>query len=235
MNKFSDYLEAIASINDLKNNLSSDAYENPENAPKIQWLFHCGMLFSSKDQWWGDFGFRNTLHEGIDITFFKYCNYDKLDKHCNVHNLSKLSRSNKSAQLSYTQNDRIDSNVKYDKIYYFNDSVKIPAMDDGVILNICDDFLGKTIVIKHRENNFFKKQVLFVYAHILPDQSIKVGMTVKKNNIIATVCDSYKNPQMPCHLHFSCFETSKEIQDEDLNWNFFSKRPDINLINPVFL
>ena len=98
MSKFSDYLEAISMINDLGNASSS------ANASKVQWLFHSGMLFSSKDKWWGDFGCRHSAHEGIDITFY---------------------RTHKN------------------KTFCFDDSIKIPAMDDGIILNICDDFLRR--------------------------------------------------------------------------------------------
>ncbi len=226
MNKFSDYLETISKVNDLKNNLRDEMCgemygEIPEDAIKIQWLFHCGMLFSSKDQWWKDFGLRKSLHEGIDIGFFKF---------------SRLGRTTK---LSFKSSHKIDNNLNHDKIYCFNDSIKIPAMDDGIILNICDDFLGKTIVIRHKYkdkiNKSFNRQVLFVYAHILPEKKLTTGFNVKKNNVIAKVCNTYKNSQMPCHLHFSCFETPNNIQYEDLNWNLFAKSLDINIINPIFL
>ena len=36
----------------------------------LQWAFYPGMLFSSREKWWGDMGLRQTPHEGLDIGFF---------------------------------------------------------------------------------------------------------------------------------------------------------------------
>ncbi|MEN8210998.1 MAG: hypothetical protein ABFR31_04725 [Thermodesulfobacteriota bacterium] len=190
MSKFSDYLEAISRINDL-GNVSDSA-----KASKVQWLFQSGMLFSSQNKWWGDFGLRSSVHEGIDIAFY-----------------------------------RTDQN----KIFCFDDSIKVPAIDDGILLNICDDFLAKTLVIKCKDITSSDRQILFAYAHIFPGKKLKPGYNVKKNEVIARVCNTYKNPQLPSHLHCSCFEVPKNLQPEHLNWNLFSKSSDINLINPVFI
>ena len=200
MSKFSNYLEAISKINNLGNGLSNDLLKdlplNSTNTFKVQWLFHCGMLFSSKDKWWGDFKYRQSEHEGIDITFYR-------------------SQSN--------------------EIHCFDYSIKVPAMDDGIILNICDDFLAKTLVIKHKKITSLNSQILFAYAHIIPKKGLKSGQRIRKNEVLAKICKNSKNPQLPPHLHFSCFEIPKNIRPEHLNWDLFSKSPDINLINPVFL
>ena len=200
MSKFSDYLQAISKINNLGNGLSCDSLKdlplNSTNTFKVQWLFHCGMLFSSRDKWWGDFKYRQSAHEGIDITFYK---------------------------------------IYLDEIHCFDDSIKVPAMDDGIILNICDDFLAQTLVIRHNDFISSNRQILFVYAHIVPAKGLQPGHIVTTNDPIAKVSNTYTNPQLPPHLHFSCFEIPKDIKPEYLNWDLFSKSPDINLINPVFL
>jgi len=64
---------------------------------------------------------------------------------------------------------------------------------------------------------------------------LKIGHVIQKKEVIARVCDTYKNPLLPPHLHFSCLEISKTILPEHLSWTFFSTHPDINLIHPVFL
>jgi hypothetical protein len=200
MSKLSDYLQAISKINNLGNGLSSDSLKelplNSTNTFKVQWLFHCGMLFSSRDKWWGDFKYRQSTHEGIDITFY-----------------------------------RLPDN----KIHCFDDSIRVPAMDDGIIVNICDDFLARTLVVKYTKISASNTQIFFAYAHIIPKKDLKSGHKIKKNEVIATICKNSKNPQLPPHLHFSCFEVPKDISPEYLNWDFFSKSSDINLINPVFL
>lgn len=189
MSRFSDYLDSISQVNGLSDGMRNDQ--------KVEWLFHCGMLFSSKDKWWGDFKFRRSAHEGIDITYYKMC---------------------------------------LNEIHCFDDSIKIPAMDGGIILNICDDFLGQTLVVEHKNSLLFDRRVLLAYAHIIPEKNLKIDQVVKKEQIIAQVCPTHKNPQLPPHLHLSCFEFLKKIQPNNLNWNLsFSENHDINLIHPIFL
>ena len=182
MGRFCDYLQSISRVNDLGNNL--------------EWLFYCGMLFSSEDKWWGNFKLRHSSHEGIDITYHR----------------------------TYP-----------DIMHSFDDSIKVPAMADGIILNICDDFLGQTLAVEYEDSMLFNQRTLLVYAHIIPVQGLKAGHTIKKNQVIARVCDTYKNPQLPPHLHLSCFDVLKKVQKKDLTWNLFSNSLEVNLINPVFL
>ena len=44
------------------------------NRPRLdvfkQWLFHPGMLFQARQQWWGKEESRATLHEGLDLCWF---------------------------------------------------------------------------------------------------------------------------------------------------------------------
>ena len=116
----------------------------------------------------------------------------------------------------------------------FDDSIKVPAIGKGIVLNICDDFLGKTLVIEHQNDPSSDKRVVFVYAHILPENHLKMGHTIQKGDVIATVCDTHKNPLLPPHLHLSCFEIPKNIMPKDLNWSLFPNHEKINLIHPVF-
>lgn len=184
MSLFSDYLKVISQTNSLGNGL------------EVHWLFHCGMLFSSADKWWGDFRFRHAFHEGIDITYYR---------------------------------------TGQGKMHCFDDSVKVPAMDDGILLNICDDFLGQTLVVEHKDSVPGICRILFVYSHIIPEKRLKKGTAIRKETVIARVCDTLKNPQLPPHLHFSCFEVSSRLSPEHLDWKLFSKNSEINLIHPVFL
>ena len=45
------------------------------NRPRLDgfkhWLFHPGMLFQSRQQWWGDEKPRSNPHEGLDLCWFK--------------------------------------------------------------------------------------------------------------------------------------------------------------------
>ncbi|MBU2431502.1 MAG: hypothetical protein KKH99_12485 [Proteobacteria bacterium] len=53
--------------------------------------------------------------------------------------------------------------------------------------------------------------------------------------MIATVCDTQKNPQLVPHLHFSCFEIIEPVPETRLDWNVFTDPEKVNMICPVFL
>jgi len=184
MKGFSEYLTTLARVNRL------------DPPGPVEWLFHTGMLFSSRDKWWGDFGSRSSAHEGIDITYFR---------------------------------------TRPLEICRFDDTIIIPAMEDGRIINICDDFLGKTIVVDPEDHEFSGLRVILTYAHILPENRLTIGHRIKKNEVIARVCDTRKNPQLQPHLHLSCFEVERDIAPDNLNWKLFSDNTMVNAIHPVFL
>jgi hypothetical protein len=108
-------------------------------------------------------------------------------------------------------------------------------MADGRIINVCDDFLGQTLVVDPEKEGSGGTRVVFTYAHILPQNRLNRGHRIKKNEIIARVCDTRKNPQLPPHLHFSCFEVEKTVLPAALTWTLFSKDLTVKGINPVFL
>ena len=184
MKRFPEYLAALSRVNGLG------------KGQAVQWLFYSGMLFSSRDKWWGDFGIRSSAHEGIDITYYR---------------------------------------TLPGEICCFDDTLLVPAMADGRIINICDDFLGQTLVVDLEKEDLVGTRVIFVYAHIQPESGLSAGQAIKKNEPIARVGNTRKNPQLPPHLHFSCFEVEKGVLPEDLNWKLFSKDPAARGINPVFL
>ncbi len=163
----------------------------------MQWYFHCGMLFLTKDKWWGDFKLRNSVHEGIDITYYK------------------------AASDSWRQ---------------LNEAILVPTMESGIVLNICDDFLGKTIVTQpFLPMTNSDSRILLVYAHIEPWNDIQIDSIILEGCSIATLSHTKKNPQLPPHLHLSCFEVPKNIPAKELNWNLFSKSDVVRLIHPLFL
>ncbi len=122
-----------------------------------------------------------------------------------------------------------------DDIKKFTTSTKVPAMADGIIINVCDDFLGQTIIIEQKNCRISSLRILFAYAHVSPVRHLTIGDKIFKNDIIAQVCDPFKNPELPPHLHFSCFEVPEQIKPENLNWDLFSRHNEINILNPVFL
>ncbi len=121
------------------------------------------------------------------------------------------------------------------EIQHFKPSINVPAFANGMLLNVCDDFLGQTMVVEYEATLSARFRVILIYAHVLPDDALAVGDMIQKGAIIASVCDTPQNPQLPPHLHFSCFEVLKQIPFSNLDWNLFSKPKNIQMIHPVFL
>ncbi len=189
------YLKNIAKTNDL--DIASSAMDIEG------WLFHHGMLFLSPYKWWQSNrnpipAERKTLHEGLDILFFK----------------------DKKKQIKKLQSGTL-----------------IPAATDGEVINICDDFLGQSIVVAHKTSFHKNLDLFFIYAHILPDIKIKIGTALQSGDIIASIADvSGKKTLIPPHLHLSIIEAPENIPIKYLNWNFFThKLSAVNLINPLFV
>lgn len=122
-----------------------------------------------------------------------------------------------------------------DTVHGFTPETRIPAMENGTVLNICDDFLGKTLVVEQKNPTASDFKIVFTYAHIVPEPGISIGHQIKKDQVIASVCDTHKNPQLEPHLHFSCFEIIEPVLETHLDWDVFTDPEKVNMICPVFL
>ncbi len=123
-----------------------------------------------------------------------------------------------------------------EKITPLAKDTRVPAMDKGLILNRCEDFLGESLVITHGKIDDDFPRVVLVYSHLEIDKTLVPGNWVEKGEIIARLFDTgKKQSKLLSHLHLSCIELMDKIPLEDLNWKLFPDRKKINLINPVFL
>ena len=113
----------------------------------------------------------------------------------------------------------------------------VPVLEDGRVINICDDFLGRSLVVEDPARSFGTLRVIVVYAHLDIMPGTETGTTLKKGDIIATPASTAgKKSKIAPHLHLSVMEVSSSIPARQLDWNLFGN-PDrrVRLINPVFL
>jgi len=113
----------------------------------------------------------------------------------------------------------------------------IPSATDGKVINICDDFIGKSVVVLHSLSLQQKLDLIFIYGHIFTDCGINIGTNLKLGDTIGSIADvSKKKTSIPPHLHLSVAEIPKNFPAKNLNWDFFSNQTsEINLINPLFI
>ncbi|MBF0302302.1 MAG: hypothetical protein HQK73_04625 [Desulfamplus sp.] len=120
----------------------------------------------------------------------------------------------------------------------FDSNIVVPAMGDGIVLNICKDFLGQSVIIKpsffsnNKSDNSIrdsksifdieKSIIAVIYSHILTACGLTIGDTVTKGQIIGKVADtSMRKSGITPHLHVSCAEISTKMPLHELNWNIF--------------
>jgi hypothetical protein len=122
------------------------------------------------------------------------------------------------------------------RIHHLEAGAAVPAWSDATILNICDDFLGRTLVVEPEKNQSGATRVLEIFSHLETGSTLTPGTRVKAGRIIARTSDTRaKRSSLLPHLHLSCIEVAPHIPVQDLNWSLFPLRERASIINPVFM
>jgi len=114
----------------------------------------------------------------------------------------------------------------------FDDNTKIPTIYDGLIVGIFNDFLGKSIFIKHEISSADNGTLCTILGHLTPESEICPGMRLEEGEIIARVASSVTS-SVRSHLHLSMGWIKKEITDEFLDWQGISISETLKLIDPL--
>ena len=119
-------------------------------------------------------------------------------------------------------------------IQLLNHSVKIPVVADGTIIEISDDdFLDKSVFVRHKIFDENLKILHSVYAHSTPLEGLCVNDKVEKGDVIATIADiSERNLLISGHLHISMIWLSKDYPTELLKWQILPNSNDAILADP---
>jgi murein DD-endopeptidase MepM/ murein hydrolase activator NlpD len=121
-----------------------------------------------------------------------------------------------------------------DKIIRLGEKTKVPAIDDGMVVRIMDDFLGKSVILEHLFSDFDNHRLCSIYGHTIPEDNLRAGKIVKKGDIIATLADSgkFKTDIYP-HLHISLGKASKAISYDRLDWKNIGASNTLTLLDPL--
>lgn len=146
-----------------------------------------------------------------------------------------------------------DSN---NRVVSFSPDIQIPAMADGTILNICDDFLGKSVIVSvdtvaycvkaravkdeylsiTNNTHTISGTIAVIYSHIHPVRTLKKGIPVKIGQLMGNTSDtSMRTSDIGCHLHISVMAILKSVPTHELNWDLFVRKgqESVQFYNPV--
>lgn len=112
--------------------------------------------------------------------------------------------------------------------------INVPVMYDGTVLAISDDdFLGKSIFIRHDTRDSNDQILHSVYAHSVPVQGLSANQTVSQGEIIATMADiSERGLSIPGHIHVSMVFLPEDYSRDMLKWQILSLSYQARLVDP---
>ena len=121
-----------------------------------------------------------------------------------------------------------------DTILRLGEKAKVPAIYDGIVVGIIDDFLGKSVIVEHLFSDLDNSRLCTIYGHTIPEDHLHVGKIVKKGDVIATLADSSRSKtKILPHLHISLGWTSKVISYDRLDWENIGASNTLTLLDPL--
>jgi murein DD-endopeptidase MepM/ murein hydrolase activator NlpD len=120
------------------------------------------------------------------------------------------------------------------RILRLTEGIKIPSIFDGVVERIINDFLGKSIIIKHNFSVNSGSAFYTIYGHVIPGKSIDEGAVVKRGDIIAVLAGTGKSKaKIFPHLHISLGYINEGIPFHKLNWDTINDPKIFFLHDPI--
>jgi len=120
------------------------------------------------------------------------------------------------------------------RVVSLGEHTKIPAIYDGVVARMVDDFLGKSIMIEHVLSNGDNSRLYTFYGHTTPGNGLHVGKTVKEGEIIATLALPVESrTDISAHLHISLGWASEAILHNELDWDMVGDSKALTLLDPL--
>jgi len=113
-------------------------------------------------------------------------------------------------------------------------NARIPVLYDGVTVGIINDFLGKSIIVKHHITSGVNILMYTFYGHTIPQNRLHLGSIVEEGDIIATLSGvgNTKSGMFP-HIHISLGWASRAISPDKLNWETLDALDTLTLLDPL--
>jgi len=118
-----------------------------------------------------------------------------------------------------------------DRILRLKEGMAVPAMYDGVVVKIIDDFLGKSVIIDHSSPGH---RFCSIYGHTIPHRGIEAGSRVNEGDLIAAIADTgrSKTGLFP-HLHITIGLVSEGTSYDRMDWQTIGSQSMLTLLDPL--
>lgn len=109
----------------------------------------------------------------------------------------------------------------------------IPPLYGGEIVSIFDDFIAKSILVRHQFVSETDQQLYGLYGHLDPLAGICAGGKIRQGEQIATIADTaIKKRAMLPHLHISTIWLPPSFPAETFRWEIGSD-PAVTFCDPL--
>ncbi len=121
-----------------------------------------------------------------------------------------------------------------DNILHLGIDTRIPAMYDGVVVAVFNDFLGRSLILEHGFPGNPDMRFHTIYGHTKPHRAMHVGRLVQEGDILATLSNGRpSDTDIPPHLHLSIGWTAEQIAYGSIDWDAIGDRDALRLMNPL--
>ncbi len=113
-------------------------------------------------------------------------------------------------------------------------TIRVPAMYDGEIAAIRDDFLGSSIFVRHAIHDGEGRRLHTVYGHTAPGGGVRVGGGLREGEVFATLAEPLAvKTSAPAHLHLSVAWVPPSISGGALDWRTMADAQRVLLLDPL--
>ena len=108
---------------------------------------------------------------------------------------------------------------------------QIPAMYDGTVVHLCEDLIGRSVMMEHRWPAM-PGCIYTLYGHTRPRAGLAVGQTIRAGEIVARLAPVTRpGATVLPHLHISVGWSSEPVAPERLAWNILPEV--LHLLDPL--
>ena len=113
-----------------------------------------------------------------------------------------------------------------------DERILVPSIASGKIVNISDDFIGRSMFMEHPEITMAGRRLITLFGHTQPSSSVNVGDELEEHSILGTIAKPGLS-RSTSHLHISIAWIAKGINASRLDWEMISKGDGVELIDPL--
>ncbi len=112
-------------------------------------------------------------------------------------------------------------------------SAQVPALYDGEVVHITDDFLGKTVIFHHApvglpaaeatEAGLPETGLLALYGHLRPDKNLAIGDRLRQRDVFARISPVKERwKKLLPHVHISLAKPERLPRPDRIEWTFLN-------------